>query len=59
MVERNNRFFETSFLPGRQFASPDDFTAQFDRWLADHANTRVVRAIGDRRPCDALAEDLE
>ncbi|AFR51614.1 IS21 family transposase [Gordonia sp. JH63] len=59
MVERNNRFFESSFLPGRQFSSPADFTAQFDRWLADHANTRVVRAIGDRRPCDVFAEDLE
>lgn len=58
MVERNNRFFETSFLPGRQFASPADFTAQFDRWLRDHANTRVVRSIGDRRPCDVLTEDL-
>ena len=58
MVERNNRFFETSFLPGRHFASPADFTAQFDRWLADYANTRVVRSIGDRRPCDVLTEDL-
>ncbi|ETA05268.1 MULTISPECIES: hypothetical protein [Gordonia] len=56
MVERNNRFSETSFLPGRHFASPADFTAQFDRWLANSANTRVVRSIGDRHPCDVTAE---
>lgn len=57
MVERNNRFFETSFLPGRDFASPQDFNTQFDSWLAGHANTRVVRSIR-ARPVDLLAEDL-
>ncbi|NED61455.1 transposase family protein, partial [Streptomyces sp. SID10244] len=31
MVERNNRFFETSFLPGRIFESPEDFNIQFGR----------------------------
>ena len=33
MVERNNGFFETSFLPGRAFASPVDFNAQLAEWL--------------------------
>ena len=33
MVERNNGFFETSFLPGRVFASPADFNAQLGDWL--------------------------
>jgi transposase len=28
MVERNNGYLETSFLPGRSFASPADFNAQ-------------------------------
>ena len=30
MVERNNGYFETSFLPGRSFASPADFNTQLD-----------------------------
>lgn len=58
MVERNNRFFETSFLPGRIFESPADFNSQFSRWLREHANTRVVRSIGDRRPADVLELDV-
>jgi len=57
MVERNNRFFETSFLPGRVFGSPADFNTQFDTWLTGHANTRTVRSIR-ARPIDLLAEDL-
>lgn len=58
MVERNNRFFETSFLPGRMFDSPEDFNTQFSRWLHEHANTRIVRSIGDRRPADVLDADV-
>ena len=45
IVERRNGWFETSFMPGRVFASPADFNAQFADWLAT-ANTRVVRTIG-------------
>jgi transposase len=56
IVERRNGFFETSFMPGRQFASPGDFNAQFADWLAT-ANTRVVRTI-KARPADLLAADL-
>jgi Helix-turn-helix domain of resolvase len=44
IVERRNGYFETSFLPGRSFASPADFNAQFTGWL-DRANGRVVRTI--------------
>jgi hypothetical protein len=44
IVERRNGFFETSFMPGRSFASPADFNAQFSEWL-DRANSRVVRTI--------------
>ena len=29
IVERRNGFFETSFMPGRTFASPADFNVQF------------------------------
>lgn len=34
VVERRNGFFETSFMPGRDFASPGDFNTQFVEWLA-------------------------
>ena len=34
IVERRNGYFETSFMPGRDFASPADFNTQFS-WLAD------------------------
>ena len=44
VVERRNGWFETSFMPGRTFASPADFNAQFADWLA-RANARVVRTI--------------
>lgn len=29
LVERRNGYFETSFMPGRDFASPADFNEQF------------------------------
>ncbi len=44
IVERRNGFFETSFMPGRAFASPADFNTQFTGWL-DRANGRVVRTL--------------
>ena len=55
MVERANGYLETSFLPGRRFASPADFNAQLDEWLV-RANSRTVRAI-DGRPVDLLDTD--
>jgi transposase len=58
MVERNNGFFETSFLPGRDFASPSDFNGQLCEWLATTANTRTVRAI-QGRPVDLLETDRQ
>ena len=45
LTERNNGYFETSFLPGREFAGPEDFNAQFAGWLAG-ANTRHSRSLG-------------
>ena len=33
LVERANRFLETSFLPGRRFDSPDGFNEQLAGWL--------------------------
>jgi transposase len=42
LVERANGYLETSFLPGRVFASPADFNAQLADWLA-LANQRQRR----------------
>jgi Helix-turn-helix domain of resolvase len=55
IVERRNGFFETSFMPGRSFASPGDFNAQFAEWL-DRANSRVVRTLR-ARPADLVEAD--
>ncbi|MGO9083202.1 MAG: Mu transposase domain-containing protein [Streptosporangiaceae bacterium] len=55
IVERRNGFFETSFMPGRGFASPADFNAQFTEWL-DRANGRVVRTLR-ARPADLIEAD--
>lgn len=55
IVERHNGYFETSFLPGRVFASPADFNAQFTEWL-DRANGRVVRTLR-ARPADLIEAD--
>ena len=44
VVERRNGWFETSFMPGRSFASPADFNTQFTGWLTG-VNARTVRTI--------------
>jgi len=56
LVERRNGWFETSFMPGRSFGSPEDFNAQFSDWLVK-ANARVVRTIGVA-PVGRLGVDL-
>ncbi|WP_431237381.1 IS21 family transposase [Mycolicibacterium aichiense] len=55
MVERANRYLETSFLPGRDFTSPEDFNDQLRQWLPT-ANSRRVRVL-DGRPIDFLDAD--
>ena len=55
LVERANGYLETSFLPGRTFASPADFNAQLAEWTA-LVNTRVRRALGCA-PADRIAAD--
>ena len=55
VVERRNGWFETSFMPGRSFRSPEDFNTQFADWLVK-ANARVVRTIG-AAPLDRLGVD--
>ncbi len=55
LVERANGYLETSFLPGRSFASPADFNTQLDQWLA-RANARHHRLLGCR-PVDRWDAD--
>lgn len=56
LVERANGYLETSFLPGRTFASPGDFNAQLWSWLAGIANRRIHATTG-LIPVDALTAD--
>jgi transposase len=55
LVERANGYLETSFLPGREFASPADFNAQLAEWTA-LVNTRTRRALGCA-PAERIAAD--
>jgi hypothetical protein len=56
IVERRNGWFETSFMPGRSFASPADFNEQFTDWL-QRANQRMMRTLG-AAPTDLIDADL-
>jgi transposase len=56
LVERANRYLETSFLPGRVFCSPADFNAQLGSWL-ERASRRHHRRI-ECAPADRLGGDL-
>ncbi len=55
LVERFHDYLERSFLPGRVFASPQDFNAQLQQWLV-LANNRQHRALGCR-PVDRVDAD--
>jgi transposase len=55
VVERANGFLETSFMPGRSFASPGDYNSQLAGWLP-RANTRILRRTG-QQPGMRVAED--
>jgi hypothetical protein len=55
IVERNNDYLETSFLPGRSFASPADFNAQLGEWTL-LANSRFKRVLGCA-PADRIGAD--
>ncbi len=55
LVERANRYLETSFLPGRQFSSPADFNAQLATWLR-RANNRVHSTLRCR-PSERIGDD--
>lgn len=56
IIERAHDWLERSFLPGRTFASPEQFNAELAGWLAV-ANTRPKRVLGCA-PADRIAADL-
>jgi transposase len=55
LVERFHDYLETSWLPGREFASPADFNDQLGGWLP-RANTRRMRVL-QCAPADRVAAD--
>ncbi|GDY34075.1 IS21 family transposase [Gandjariella thermophila] len=57
LIERAHDYLERSFLPGRAFASPGEFNAQLQVWLAT-ANTRARRVLGCA-PTDRITADTE
>lgn len=57
VVERTNGYLETSFMPGRTFASRDDFNTQLADWLETKANVRVHSGLR-ARPSERIDEDL-
>jgi transposase len=56
LTERNNGFFETSFLPGRRFADPADFNTQLAGFLA-RANVRKRRSLGGASAAERVGAD--
>lgn len=56
LTERNNGFFETSFLPGRRFTGPADFNAQLAGFL-DRANARKRRQLQGACANDRVGAD--
>jgi transposase len=56
LTERNNGFFETSFLPGRRFTGPADFNTQLAEFLA-RANVRKRRALGGASAAERVGAD--
>jgi len=55
LVERANRYLETSFVPGRSFDDVADFNIQLAGWL-QKANRRQHRTLRCR-PLDRIVED--
>lgn len=55
MLERFHDYLERSFLPGRSFASPEDFNTQLAEFLV-RANARRMRVLGCT-PGDRVATD--
>lgn len=48
IVERHNRYLETSFFPGRHFDDPHDAQSQLDEWIEQVANRRKHATLKER-----------
>ena len=57
MLERLHDYLERSFLPGRSFASPEDFNTQLAGWLG-LVNGRRRRVLGCA-PTDRITADRQ
>jgi transposase len=57
LIERAHDYLERSFLPGRSFTGPADFSTQLQAWLAT-VNTRPRRALGCA-PSDRITADKQ
>jgi transposase len=57
LIERAHDYLERSFLPGRAFTSPADFSTQMQDWLA-MVNARPRRALGCA-PADRITADKQ
>lgn len=57
VVERANRYLETSFMPGRTFSGVDDFNTQLGDWLETRANLRVHAGLRCR-PSQRIDADM-
>lgn len=55
IVERRNDFYERSFMPGRHFQSPQDFSQPLSTWIRQ-TNTLRVRTIR-RTPLELIEAD--
>lgn len=55
VIERANGFFETSFMPGREFDSPGDYNTQLADWLP-RANSRMLRRTGEQPGVRVVAD---
>jgi hypothetical protein len=55
LIERAHDYLERSFLPGRVFTGPADFTSQLQHWLG-LVNARPRRALGCA-PADRITAD--
>lgn len=55
LLERCHHHYETSFLPGRSFASPADFNTQFSGFITA-SNSRWMRVL-QARPSDRIDTD--
>ncbi|RUP76067.1 hypothetical protein D8M20_10850 [Corynebacterium propinquum] len=56
IVERHNRYLETSFFPGRSFRDHHDAQHQLDNWIGTVANQRIHATL-KQRPIDRWKDE--